>query len=76
MTRCFLLNSIYSEISNNKYIFNNLFPTSPSTNISYGLYDNTNSINYVIRNEYSNIDTKKLMDRYKAEKKTLAPVKK
>ena len=26
-------------------------------------------INYVIRNEYSNIDTKKLMDRYKAEKK-------
>ena len=33
-------------------------------------------VNYVIRNEYSNIDTKKLMDRYKAEKKTLAPVKK
>jgi len=26
-------------------------------------------VNYVIRNEYSNIDTKKLMDRYKAEKK-------
>ena len=33
-------------------------------------------VNYVIRNEYSNIDTKKLMDRYKAEKKTPAPVKK
>ena len=33
-------------------------------------------VNYVIRNEYSNIDTKKLMDRYKAEKKNLAPVKK
>jgi ABC-type amino acid transport substrate-binding protein len=26
-------------------------------------------INYIIKNEYSNIDTKKLMDRYKAEKK-------
>jgi hypothetical protein len=26
-------------------------------------------INYVIKNEYSNIDTKKLMERYKAEKK-------
>ena len=26
-------------------------------------------IDYVIKNEYSNIDTKKLMDRYKAEKK-------
>ena len=33
-------------------------------------------VNYVIRNEYSNIDTKKLMDRYKAEKKTPATVKK
>jgi len=33
-------------------------------------------VNHVIRNEYSNIDTKKLMDRYKAEKKTPAPVKK
>jgi len=30
-------------------------------------------VNYVIKNEYSNIDTKKLMDRYKAEK---SPVKK
>jgi len=28
-------------------------------------------VNYVIRNEYSNIDTKKLMDRYKAEKKSV-----
>ena len=26
-------------------------------------------VNYVIKNEYNNIDTKKLMDRYKAEKK-------
>jgi ABC-type amino acid transport substrate-binding protein len=26
-------------------------------------------VNYVIKNDYSNIDTKKLMDRYKAEKK-------
>ena len=33
-------------------------------------------VNYVIRNEYSNIDTKKLMDRYKAEKKPVAPVTK
>ena len=33
-------------------------------------------VNYVIKNEYSNIDTKKLMDRYKAEKKTPALVKK
>ncbi len=33
-------------------------------------------VNYIIRNEYSNIDTKKLMDRYKAEKKPPAPVKK
>jgi hypothetical protein len=33
-------------------------------------------VNYVIRNEYSNIDTKKLMDRYKAEKKPVAPVAK
>lgn len=30
-------------------------------------------VNYVIKNDYSNIDTKKLMDRYKAEK---SPVKK
>ena len=30
-------------------------------------------VNYVIRNEYSNIDTKKLMDRYKVEKKPVAP---
>jgi len=33
-------------------------------------------VNYIIRNEYSNIDTKKLMDRYKAEKKPPALVKK
>jgi len=30
-------------------------------------------VNYVIKNEYSNIDTKKLMDRYKAEKKSVVP---
>ena len=33
-------------------------------------------VNYVIRTEYNNIDTKRLMDRYKAEKQTAAPVKK
>ena len=33
-------------------------------------------VNYVIKNEYSNIDTKRLMDRYKAEKKLVAPVTK
>ena len=33
-------------------------------------------VNYVIRNEYSNIDTKKLMDRYKAEKKSVVPAAK
>ncbi len=33
-------------------------------------------VNYVIRNEYSNIDTKKLMDRYKAEKKPVTPAAK
>ena len=30
-------------------------------------------VNYVIRNEYNNIDAKKLMDRYKAEKKPVVP---
>lgn len=34
-------------------------------------------VNYIIRNEYGNIDTKKLMDRYKAEKRSApGPVKK
>jgi len=33
-------------------------------------------VNYVIRTEYNNIDTKRLMDRYKAETKTATPVKK
>jgi ABC-type amino acid transport substrate-binding protein len=34
-------------------------------------------VNYIIKNEYSNIDTKKLMDRYKAEKRSApGPVKK
>ena len=50
MSNCFPLNSSYSEISNNKYIFNNLFPNSTTTNISYGLYDTSNNINYNIIN--------------------------
>jgi hypothetical protein len=54
MSNCFPLNSIYSEISNNKYIFNNLFPNSTTTNISYGLYDTSNNINYIIRNVSKN----------------------
>jgi hypothetical protein len=54
MSRCFLLNSVYSEISNNKYIFNNLFPSSTTTTISYGLYDTSNNINYIIRNVSKN----------------------
>ena len=33
-------------------------------------------VNHVIKNEYSNIDTKRLMDRYKAEKKNPATVTK
>jgi hypothetical protein len=49
MSNCFPLNSSYSEISNNKYIFNNLF-----TNISYGLYDTSNNFNYIIRNVSKN----------------------
>jgi hypothetical protein len=54
MSNCFPLNSSYSEISNNKYIFNNLFPNSTTTNISYGLYDTSNNINYIIRNVSKN----------------------
>jgi len=50
MSNCFPLNSSISEISNNKYIFNNVFPNSTTTNISYGLYDTSNNINYIIRN--------------------------
>ena len=46
MTNCFPLNSSYSEISNNKYIFNNNY----TTNISYGLYDTSYNLNYIIRN--------------------------
>ena len=46
MSNCFPLNSSYSEISNNKYIFNNNY----TTNISYGLYDTSNNLNYIIRN--------------------------
>ena len=44
-------------------------------NIAVAVNVNSNQllgiVNYVIRNEYSNIDTKKLMDRYKAEKKSV-----
>ena len=46
MRDCFPLNSSYSEISNNKYIFNNNY----TTNISYGLYDTSYNLNYIIRN--------------------------
>lgn len=46
MRDCFPLNSSYSEISNNKYIFNNQY----TTNISYGLYDTSYNLNYIIRN--------------------------
>ena len=46
-------------------------------NIAVAVNVNSNQllgiVNYVIKNEYSNIDTKKLMDRYKAEKKPVAP---
>ena len=46
-------------------------------NIAIAVNINSNQllgiVNYVIKNEYSNIDTKKLMDRYKAEKKPVAP---
>ena len=46
-------------------------------NIAVAVHHNSTQllsiVNYVIRNEYSNIDTKKLMDRYKAEKKAVAP---
>ena len=49
-------------------------------NIAVAVNVNSNQllgiVNYVIKNEYSNIDTKKLMDRYKAEKKPVAPVTK
>jgi len=50
MSNCFPLNSSYSEISNNKYIFNNNY----TTNISYGLYDTSNNLNYIIRNVSKN----------------------
>ena len=49
-------------------------------NIAVAVHHNSTQllsiVNYVIRNEYSNIDTKKLMDRYKAEKKAVAPATK
>ena len=49
-------------------------------NIAVAVHHNSTQllsiVNYVIRNEYSNIDTKKLMDRYKAEKKSVVPAAK
>lgn len=50
MTHCFPLNSSYSEISNNKYIFNNNY----TTNISYGVYETSYNLNYIIRNVSKN----------------------
>ena len=49
MFTCFPLNNSYSEISYNKYIFNNLYTT-----VSYGLYDTSNNKNYIIRNVSKN----------------------
>ena len=43
MTSCFSLISNYTTISNNRYIFNNNI-----TNISFGLFDNSNN-NYLLR---------------------------
>ena len=48
MTSCFNLITNYRDISYNKYIFNNNV-----TNISYGLYDNSNN-NYLIKGVPSN----------------------
>ena len=49
-------------------------------NIAVAVHHNSTQllsiVNYVIRNEYSNIDTKKLMDRYKAEKKPVTVITK
>jgi hypothetical protein len=61
MTTCFSLISNYIEISNNKYILNNSASTNASsassittrTNISFGLYDNSNN-NYLLRGIPSN----------------------
>ena len=43
MTSCLKLINNYTEISNNKYIFNNNYDTS------YGLYDNSNNNNYLVK---------------------------
>jgi hypothetical protein len=53
MTSCFSLITRYTEISNNKYIFNNNSTSSSVTNISFGLFDNSNN-NYLIRGVPSN----------------------
>ena len=49
-------------------------------NIAVAVHHNSTQllsiVNYIIRNEYSNIDTKKLMDRYKAEKKPVTVITK
>ena len=43
MSGCYSLITTYTQISNNRYIFNNDY-----TNISFGLYDNLNN-NYLIK---------------------------
>ena len=54
MTSCFSLITRYTEISNNKYIFyNNSSSGGSVTNISFGLFDNSNN-NYLIRGVPSN----------------------
>ena len=52
MTTCFNLITNYRDISYNKYIFNNS-STNNVTNISYGLFNNSNN-NYLIRGVPSN----------------------
>ena len=50
---CFLLDNNFTEISNNKYIFNNNFNNSNSnsnpTDVQYGLYENSGN-SYLINN--------------------------
>jgi ABC-type amino acid transport substrate-binding protein len=49
-------------------------------NIAVAVHHNSTQllsiVNYIIKNEYNNIDTKKLMDRYKAEKKPVTVITK
>jgi hypothetical protein len=53
MTSCFNLITNYRDISNNKYIFNNSSNSTNVTNISFGLFNNSNN-NYLIRGVPSN----------------------